>query len=327
MKILAYNVREDEKPYFEKYSEELNCSVILTEADATLENADLAAGCDAVSVLGMFEINRALLGRFKELGVQVVSTRTVGYNHVDLEAARELGIAVCNAGYAPNGVAEFTIMMILMCLRHYKQAMWRGQVNDFSLPGLMGRNLSELKVGIMGTGKIGAQVIKLLSSFGCELLAYDVHENEEVKQYAKYVDLDTIFRESDIISLHMPLLPSTQHIINGVSIAKMKKGVIIINCARGGLTEINALVEGIETEKIGALGMDTVEGDEDIVHADHRTDILSNRNWFYLHQFRNVIMTQHMAFYTEQAVDSMVRCGIEGPVKILNGEESEYHIK
>ncbi len=327
MKILAYNVREDERVYFEKYSNELGCQVMLTEADATIENADLAEGCDGVSVLGMFNIDRALLEKFKSLGVKVVSTRTVGYNHLDLEAAKELGIAVCSAGYAPNGVAEFTIMMILMCLRHYKQAMWRGQVNDFSLPGLMGRNLSELKVGILGTGKIGAQVIKNLSSFGCEIFAYDVRENESVKQYAAYKDLDTIFRECDIISLHMPLLPSTEHIINRDSISKMKDGVIIINCARGGLTEINALVEGIETEKIGALGMDTVEGDEDIVHADHRTDILSNRNWFYLHQFRNVIMTQHMAFYTEQAVDSMVRCGVEGPVKILRNEKFEFTIE
>lgn len=324
MKLLAYNVRDDEKEYFEKYSKEFGCEVTITSADATIENAKLAAGYDAISVLGLCEINKDFLKIQKENGIKVISTRTVGYNHIDLSAAKELGIQICNAGYAPNGVAEFTIMMILMCLRHYKQAMWRGQVNDFSLPGLMGRNLSELKVGILGTGKIGAQVIKNLSGFGCEIYAYDVCENEQVKELATYVDLETIYATCDIISLHMPLLPSTKHIINNETIAKMKDGVIIINCARGGLTDINALVEGIESEKIGALGMDTVEGDEDIIHADHRTDIISNRNWFYLHQFRNVIMTQHMAFYTEQAVESMVRCGVEGPVQILDGQKCDF---
>jgi len=110
----------------------------------------------------------------------------------------------------------------------------------------------------------------------------------------------------------MPLLPSTQYIINDESIAKMKDGVVLINCARGGLCNIESLITGIETEKIGALGMDTVEGEEDIIHADHRIDILANRNWFYLHQFRNVIMTQHMAFYTDAAVKSMVECGVAG---------------
>ena len=114
----------------------------------------------------------------------------------------------------------------------------------------------------------------------------------------------------------MPLFDSTYHIIDADTIAKMKDGVILINCARGGLTDINALVDGIESEKIGALGMDTVEGEEGIVHEDRRTDIISNRNWFYLHQFRNVIMTQHMAFYTREAVESMVRCGVEGIVQM-----------
>ena len=218
------------------------------------------------------------------------------------------------------------MMMILMCLRHYKQAMWRGQVNDFSLAGLQGRDLNRLIVGIMGTGKIGAQVARNLSGFGCRMLAFDVRENESLKGLVEYVDMDTLFRECDIITLHMPLLPSTKHIISRESISKMKDGVILINCARGELTDIDALVEGIETMKIGALGMDTVEGEEGIVHEDRRVDIIPNRNWFYLHQFRNVIMTQHMAFYTREAVDSMVRCGVEGILMMARGERGETEL-
>ena len=135
-----------------------------------------------------------------------------------------------------------------------------------------------------------------------------------------YVDFDTLLAQSDVITLHMPLLDSNRHIINRESIAKMRDGVVIVNCSRGELADIEALIEGIETGKIGALGMDTVEGDEGIIHADHRVDILPNRNWFYLHQFRNVIMTQHMAFYTDAAVSSMVDCGIGGICQMAAGE-------
>ncbi len=282
----------------------------------SLDNADLVKGCEGVSTLGMGKIDRALLSRYRENGVRFVSTRTTGYNHIDLAAAKELGIAVCNAVYPPNSVADFTVMMILMCLRQYKQAMWRGQVNDFSLQGLQGRNMNDLTIGIMGTGRIGTQVLKNLSGFGCRLLAYDVRKNPEAEKLAEYVDQETIYRECDVISLHTPLFDSTYHMINKETIAKMKDGVILINCARGGLTDINALVDGVESEKIGALGMDTMEGEEGIVHEDRRTDIIPNRNWFYLHQFRNVIMTQHMAFYTREAVESMVRCGVEGIVQM-----------
>lgn len=173
-----------------------------------------------------------------------------------------------------------------------------------------------LTVGVLGTGRIGTQVLKNLSGFGCRLLAFNRRESEEAAKYARFSDLDTVLRESDIISLHLPLTPDTKHIINAESIAKMKDGVIIVNCGRGELTDINALVDGIESLKIGALGIDTVEGEEGIIHLDHRTDILANRNMFYLHQFRNVIMTQHMAFYTRQAVASMVRCSIESVVSV-----------
>ncbi|MCC8059259.1 MAG: D-isomer specific 2-hydroxyacid dehydrogenase family protein [Clostridiales bacterium] len=312
MKIYAYEVREDERRAFARIGAELGAELVLDTAVPTLENAESVRGCEGVTMLGQGKISRELLEKYRELGICCISTRTIGYNHIDIAAAKELGIQVCNSNYAPNGVADFTVMMILMCLRNYKQAMWRGYVNDFSLGGLEGREMRSLTIGVMGTGRIGLQVLKNLQGFGCRLLAYDVYQNEATARVAQYVSLDEFYRECDIISLHMPLLPSTKHIINAESIAKMKDGVILVNCARGELMDSEALVEGIESMKIGALGMDTLEGEEGIIHCDRRTDIIANRNWFYLHQFRNVIMTQHMAFYTEEAVESMVRCGVEG---------------
>ncbi len=316
MKILAFDVRDDEKDIFNQIAATDNVDVTLSNKSPSIKDIESVKGYEGISILGMTKLNRELLSHLSQAGVKYISTRTIGYDHIDVEAAKELGIKVCNAAYPPNGVADFTVMMMLMCLRQYKQAMWRGHVNDFSLQGLQGRDLNAMTVGVMGTGRIGLQVIKNLSGFGCKILAYDVHENPAVKEYAEYVDLETLYAQSDIITLHMPLLSSTEHIINDESLKKMKDGVILINCARGGLTDINTLVDGIESQKIGALGIDTVEGEETIVHLDRRTDIIPNRNWFYLHQFRNVIMTQHMAFYTYEAVVSMVRCGIEGIVQM-----------
>lgn len=325
MKLYLYEVRDDEHESIKSISKELGLDVAWSGDIPTLENAGRLSGYDAVSVLGQGNISAELLRKYRSLGIRYLSTRTIGYDHIDLAAAKELGISVCNANYPPDGVADFTVMLMLMCLRHYKQAMWRGQVNDFSLNGLQGRNMSSLTVGVLGTGRIGTQVLKNLSGFGCRLLAYNRRETAEAAQYARFVDMDTLFRECDVISLHLPLTPETRHIINAQTIARMKDGVIIVNCARGELTDIDALIGGIESLKIGALGMDTIEGEEGIIHLDHRTDILANRNVFYLHQFRNVVMTQHMAFYTREAVANMVRCGLEGLVAMA--ETGTYKTK
>ena len=327
MKIFAYETRPDEQTQMEALAQTLGVELETSAAVPGPDTAALSAGCEGVSILGQGTIDAALLDQFYAQGVRYLSTRTVGYNHIDLRHARELGMRVCNASYDPDGVADFTVMLLLMCLRQYKQAMWRGQVNDFSLEGLQGRELKDLTVGIVGTGKIGAQVVRNLSGFGCRMLAYDLRENPALSGLVTYVDWDTLLAQSDIITLHMPLFDSNYHIINRESIAKMKDGVVLINCSRGELADIEALIEGIESQKIGALGMDTSEGEEGIVHEDHRVDILPNRNWFYLHQFRNVVMTQHMAFYTDAAVASMVECGIRGLCQMARGESCPTELR
>lgn len=174
MKILIYETRADELEAIHKLGKELPIEIQTTSEIPSMENVSMAEGCDGISILGQGRIDGPFLDALARLNVHYISTRTIGYNHIDLEYAKKLGIHVCNASYAPNGVADFTIMMMLMCLRQYKQALWRGQVNDFSLDGLMGREMKDLTVGVMGTGRIGAQVIRELSGFGCRILAYDV---------------------------------------------------------------------------------------------------------------------------------------------------------
>lgn len=312
LKIYAFEVRDDERTFLSAIAQRLNIKITCSEKMLTLDNIDLIDGYTGITVLGQYQYDKKMLNALKTHGIFYLATRTIGYNHIDIEYARQIGIHVCNVSYEPNSVAEYTVMMILLCLRHYKASLWRTNVNDFSLAGLQGRQLKDLTVGILGTGRIGRTVLHYLASFGCRLLAYNSSHNEYVEKIAEYVDLDTLYKECDIISLHLPLSEKTYHLINKDSIAKMKQNVVIINCARGGLMKIEDLIEGIENKKIGALGLDCMEYEEGIVHQDLKTDIISNREMAYLRQFPNVVHTPHMAFYTDAAVRSMVFGSIEG---------------
>lgn len=310
MKILAFEVRADERPYFKQLEEQLHLNLTVTDEVLTPENLHLTKGFDGITTLGRSYLDRPMLDALKENKVRYLSTRTIGYNHIDVDYAKEIGLRVSNAAYAPNGVADYTIMLMLMCLRNYKQALYRANANDYSLPGLEGREMRNLTVGVVGTGKIGRTVISNLQGFGCRILAYDPYPAEDTAKLCRYVSLEELYHESDIITMHIPLNPSTYHLISEDSLKLMKDGVVLINTARGELMEIEALLAGIESKKIGALGLDVIENEEGIYHKDRRTDIISNRDMAYLRQFPNVTMTQHIAFYTIEAVESMVRCGI-----------------
>ena len=327
IRICAFGVRDDEAAALKSTANALHVSLKSCSDEPTIQSASQADGCIGVTVSGPTYVGKELLDLYKKMGIRYLSTRTRGYDHIDANYARQIGIRVSYASYPPESVAEFTIMLILICLRNYKQQLWRGQVNDFDLNGLQGRNLGDLTVGILGTGQIGAQVIRCLSGFGCRVIAYDPYPSQEVTGLASYVDLETVYRESDVISLHLPLLPDTRHMINQDSLAKMKDGIVLINCARGELADTESLIKGIESGKIGALGLDVVEHEEGIIHGDHRIDILAQRNLFYLRQFRNVAMTPHMAFFTNTSVESMVRCGIENICKMAAGRPCREEVK
>ena len=183
-----------------------------------------------------------------------------------------------------------------------------------TIVGCMGREIRNLTIGVIGTGKIGGTVIKSLAGFQCKILANSEYGSDEIKKYAQYVSMETLYKESDVISLHVPLTDESYHMINEETIDKMKDGVILINAARGELMDIQALIKGIEDQKIGALGLDVIENENGIYHMDRKSDIIQNRDMAYLRQFPNVVLTQHMAFYTDSATESMVRCGVEGLV-------------
>ena len=331
MKITAYEVRPDEEPVIRNLCEKYGIDVVITRANLDDTTVNLAEGSDGSTTLGQSTYSNEVLDELKKMGVKVLASRCVGYNHINVEYAKKLGFKLCNGTYAPNGVAEYSVMAILMCMRHQKKALYNTNDNDFTLKGKMGRELRSLTVGVLGAGKIGKTVIKILSGFGCKILAYDVIQDDEVKEYATYVDMDTIYKECDVITIHMPLLPATTGMIDKEAVAKMKDGVIIINNARGELLDVDAIIEGIESEKIGALFCDAFPGETGIIHIPHSTDIIRTEGmpYFklkYLRSFVNVYHTPHMAFFTEEAAESMAACGVDSIYEILTEGKSSHEI-
>lgn len=326
MKILAYSHRSDETEYFKEFSEKYNIEIVLCEDEPSVENAELAKGFDCISIITTM-INAELVEKFCEVGVKFISTRTVGYDHIDLKKAKELGVHVGNATYSPNSVADYTIMLILMSIRKVKLIMERSNVQDYSLKGVQGKELPNLTVGVIGTGRIGQTVIKHLSGFGCRLLVHDIYEAENVKLYAKYVKLDTLLKESDVITLHMPATNDNYHMINKDSIKQMKDGVFIINTARGSLINTNDLIDGLENKKIGGVALDVIEHEANIYYNDLKGEMLNNKDLAILKSFPNVIVTPHTAFYTNQAVSDMIENSIKSCVLFKENKENPWEVK
>lgn len=262
-----------------------------------------------------------LLSKIAGRSVHVPVARTFGMDHIGLDAVARLGTAAGNARYAPDSVADFTLMLVLVALRHCKAAVCQQNVNDYSLRGLEGRTLSSLAVGVVGTGALDTAVVQRLSGFGCEILATGHHVNPEVAKRAAYVSQGELFRASDVISFHVPATPANHHLVSRESLAEMKDGVLV-NTARPDLLDVSAHTEGIESGKIGALAMDVFEGGQGICHFNRSGDILRNCDMAYLRQFPNTVLTQHMAFCTAEEVEEMVETAVAKAHELFEGRSA-----
>lgn len=326
MKVTVYNCREfDEKELFLRYEKEMGMELVLCTQPPTMDNAYLTKGSACVDILTS-KITRELMEAFHENGVKYLTTRTIGYDHIDLEAAKEFGIKVGNAPYGPDGVSDYTVMLILMSIRKMKRILQRTNIQDYTLAGIQGRELKDLTVGVIGTGRIGKTVIRSLSGFGCRILAYDLFKQEEVEKYAAYVPLEQLFAEADVITLHTPLTDQNYHLINEKSIAMMKDGVVIVNTARGALIDSQALIAAIEAGKIGAAGLDVVENEFGLYYYDCKSDILKNRELAILRGFPNVTVSHHMAFYTDNCVETVVRDSLMSCKLFMEGKENPWEV-
>ena len=321
MKILFYDTKIYDKESFNynlkgKYSE---IFIDYLDSDITVATAGLARGYDAVCVFVASDVNSDIIKILSKCSVKLILLRCAGYNNVDLKAAKEYGITVLRVpAYSPEAVAEHAVALALAVNRKIHKAYIKVRENNFSLVGLTGRNFNSKTAGIIGTGKIGTAAAKIFHGFGMNILAVDNNKNEEL-DFVTYTDMDTLLKESDLISLHCPLSNDTYHLINKNSIDKMKDGVILVNTSRGALINTNDLINGIRDRKFFGVGLDVYEEEDNNVFENREDDIMESSVTARLLSFPNVIVTSHQGFLTGEALSSIAITTLENSYQFSRG--------
>jgi D-specific alpha-keto acid dehydrogenase len=306
--VTAYGCGPHEAALFRDLAPRLGVVPTLTAAAPSESNAHLASGTRCVSVDHKTPVTRATLHALRETGVAYLSTRSIGRNHVDTRWATRLGIEVGTVSYSPDSVADYTLMLMLMAVRHAKPVIRRADCHDYRLHDVPGRELRDLTVGVVGTGRIGTAVVDRLRGFGCRLLTHDLRPG------AADVPLDVLLEHSDIVSLHVPLTSGTHHLLDERRIARMRAGAHVVNTGRGGLLDTEALLVALEGGRLGGAALDVVEGEQDQFYADRRragvVDLLSR-----LHALPNVLISPHTAYYTDHALRDAVEGSLVGCIR------------
>ncbi|HKR07440.1 MAG TPA: 2-hydroxyacid dehydrogenase [Bacteroidia bacterium] len=307
MKVAIYSFHKFEKEYFSN-PEFSKHKLKYFETHLSFETAQLAQGCSAVSVFVSDDASSSVLDKLFELGIRFIALRSAGFNHVDIAKAKQLGMCVARVpDYSPYAVAEHAVALMLALNRKLMRAHNRVRELNFTLDGLVGFDMHDKTLGLIGTGKIGSVLAKIMNGFGCKIIATDLVENKELieKYNVEYVDCETLCASSDIISLHLPLTPQTKHIINKKCIDKMKQGVMLINTSRGALINTQDVIDGLKSSRIGYLGIDVYEEEGGLFFEDHSEDILQDDVIARLMSFNNVLITSHQAFLTDTALKNI----------------------
>jgi D-specific alpha-keto acid dehydrogenase len=309
--MTIYGCGRDEAILFREMAPRLGVMPRITDAPVSEANLDLAFGNRCISVGHKTHIPNSTLLALSRAGVEYISTRSIGYNHIDVNYAEGVGISVENVAYSPDSVADYTLMLMLMAVRHAKATIRRADTHDYRLNDVRGRELRDLTVGVVGTGRIGAAVMERLRGFGCRILAFDSRPNTS----ASYVSLDELLQQSDVITLHAPLTPETHHLLDRRRIAQMKHGAFIVNTGRGALLDTKALVAALESGRLGGAALDVLEGEEGIFYADCRNRPIENKPLLRLQQLPTVLISPHTAYYTEHALSDTVENSISNSLE------------
>ncbi|MDT0319052.1 D-isomer specific 2-hydroxyacid dehydrogenase family protein [Streptomyces millisiae] len=313
--ITVYGCERDEAVLFREMAPRFGAVPTITAAAVSEANAELARGNRCVSVDHRTRVTKPTLLALGQAGVAYVSTRSIGYDHIDVAYAESVGITVGNVAYSPDSVADYTVMLMLMAVRNAKSLVRRTDVHDYRLDDARGRELRDLTVGVVGTGRIGAAVVARLRGFGCRVLA---HDNRQ-KTAADHVGLDELLRLSDIVTLHTPLSADTHHLLNRRRIGLMRPGAFVINTGRGPLLDTEALVSALESGRLGGAALDVLEGEEGIFYADHRNKPIENKTLLRLQELPNVLVSPHTAYYTDHALSDIVEQSIANCLTFESG--------
>lgn len=324
MKITVFSAQ----PYDQRFLDEANrhhfahhnFEFTYQNVPLSLQTVALAQGSDAICTFVNDQLDAPVLETLKEYGVNAILLRCAGFNNVDLDAAERLGLFVARVpAYSPEAVAEHTIALILTLNRHTHRAYNRVREGNFMLEGLLGFTLHGKTVGVIGTGKIGLATARILKGFGCRLLGYDPMPAPEFKTLGDFVDLDMLLAQSDIVTLHCPLMDATRHIINERTLAEMKPGAMLVNTSRGGLVDTAAVIDALKSRQLGSLAIDVYEQESFLFFHDRSSDIIDDDIFQRLMTFPNVIVTGHQGFFTVEALREISEVTLRNLECLVNG--------
>ena len=335
MKIAFFDTHGFERAIFQKENEKFKHEISFFETRLTEQTANLASGYTCVCAFVNDRLDEKTLHIISTGGTRLIALRSAGFNHVNLGSANKLGLRVVRVpGYSPHAVAEHAVALILSLNRKIPRAHNRVREGNFSLDGLVGFDLYKKTVGVVGTGRIGSVMAKILSGFGCNVVAYDLVQNVTlVEMGVQYVSLTELLQKSDIVSLHVPLTPETHHLINEKALKLTKRGVMLINTGRGALLDTHALIQSLKSRHIGYAGLDVYEEEEGIFFEDLSEQILQDDQLARLLTFPNVLLTSHQAFLTEEALGNIAQTTLQNISDFEDGRNlsnevcAERHLK
>lgn len=316
--LTIYGCGRDEAALFEEMAPRFGVVPTITEAPVSNGNLVLASGNRCISIGHKSRIADCTLLALSHAGVTHITTRSIGSDHLDVRYAQSVGISVATVSYSPDSVADYTLMLILMAVRDAKSTIRRADVHDYRVPAVRGQEVRDLTVGVIGAGRIGTAVIGRLHGFGCRVLAHDRRRERS----AEWVSLDELVRQSDVITLHTPLSAETHHLLDRRRIEQMKHGAFLVNTGRGSLLDTEALVHALESGRLGGAALDVLEGEEGIFYADCRGKAVDNALLVRLGELPNVLISPHIAYYTDHALSDTVENTI---VDCLSFESGRGH--
>ncbi len=321
MRIACFSTKDWVRRSFDRANKGGAHEITYLEAGLDDTTASLSEGHEAVCAFVNDTVDAEVLQELADRGVTCVALRCAGFNNVDVQKAHDLGITVVRVpAYSPHAVAEHALGMMLTLNRRYHRAFNRIREQNFSLEGLLGFDVHGKTVGVIGTGKIGRVFCELVRGFGCRILAYDKYPDAELGDAGvEYVDLEPLYRASDIISLHCPLTHETHHMIDGEAIGSMKEGVMILNTSRGALVDTAAVIDGLKTGAIGYLGLDVYEEEEDLFFEDLSDQVIQDDTFVRLQTFPNVLITAHQAFFTREAINNIAEVTLGNLAEVETG--------
>ncbi|KRN88744.1 D-2-hydroxyacid dehydrogenase [Ligilactobacillus ceti] len=325
MKFIAFAVREEEQPYFASWSQATGIEVELHKDIITPENVALIQGFDAVIGLQADQYPDELFAQMEESGIKVLAIRNVGVDNIHLDVAKKHHVTITNVpAYSPNAIAEFSITQLLQLLRRTAEFNARMERDDYRWTPLIGKEIRSLTIGVIGTGRIGQVAIDIYRGFGAKVIAYDPYQNPTLAQQGIYVsDLADLYQQADVITLHLPATPENYHMLNEKTFAQMKDGVYIINTARGSLIDTQALVDAVKKGKVAGAALDTYENELQIFNYDLGQTGVQDPLFVEMKAMPQIIMTPHIAFYTETAVENMVKIALASALSVIETGTAE----